>query len=157
MTDHAELDFGDLGVEPDTQHHSAQAWMDAYEADQQKLHDLQTGPDGEALARFKAAQDAIALDEAELKKAIKTTGEGVEGVKYVALFQERKQAPTITWHIETIKAQSWGPAVIIEDVDSRTFDALVKSGRITTPDIFREIAPGSIIKAVIIKPREETA
>jgi hypothetical protein len=133
---------------------SATARMVDYEADQQKLHDLQTGPDGEAFARIVAAQAAIGLDELELKKAVKLLGDDIQGVNYEALLQVRHQASDIAWNIETIKAQSWGPAVILETVDKTTFDALVKAGRVKTPDIFRTVTEGKEISAVTIKPKE---
>jgi hypothetical protein len=137
----------------DTLHAEAMKWMEAYERAQERLEAMKQGPDGEALARLTDAQNEIARYEVELKKAVKAAGRSVQGARFEAVLQERKQAPTIDWHIEAIKREPWAAAVLIEAVDKPTFDLMVKSGRITQPDAYQTVTPGAVIKAVTVKER----
>lgn len=98
---------------------------------------LSENSDFQALQRIKKERDDeySALDVA-LRETATDVSEEYGGYKIKKYTGSRKN---ILWKIDEIEKQSWAAAVLIKDVNTKVFDALVKGKVIEDPGTYQTI------------------
>ena len=98
---------------------------------------LEDNSDFKALQRIKKErEDAYASLDVSLRECTHDVSEEYGGYKIKKYTGSRKN---ILWKINEIEKQSWASAVLIKDVNTKVFDALVKGKVIDSPEDYQTI------------------
>lgn len=98
---------------------------------------LEDNSDFKALQNIKKEREELytSLDKS-LRESVDDVSEEYGGYKIKKYTGSRKN---ILWKIDEIEKQSWASAVLIKDVNSKVFDALVKGKVIDNPETYQTI------------------